>query len=109
MHTKRASSFAAIKRAVPLEAVLVRYGVLASLQGRGAKRRGPCPIHRGTNREQFHVDLERSLWFCFGDCRRGGGVIDFVAAMQRTGVREAARTLAAWFSITERHHPKERR
>jgi len=102
MQKRTDASFALIRNAVSLEAVLARYGVLATVKGAGGKRRGPCPIHAGSNREQFHVDLDRSLWFCFGDCRQGGSVIDFVAAMERMSVSEAARTLASWFDIPER-------
>jgi DNA primase len=109
MQKEAGLDFGAIKRTVPLADVLSRYGVLDTLKGRGSKRRGPCPIHGGRNAEQFHVDLTRSLWVCFGDCKGGGSVIDFVAAMEGTSVREAARTLSTWFGVSERPGSTQRR
>ena len=44
---------------------------------------GPCPIHQGSNREQFVIDNRKhgyDLWHCFGDCesseQSGGDSLD---------------------------------
>jgi hypothetical protein len=43
--------------------------------------------------------LKKGLWHCFGDCDCGGSIIEFVAAMENVGVREAALMIARWFAI----------
>ncbi len=95
-----------IRRVVPLAAVLERYGVLHELKRIGVSHKGCCPIHQGTNRRQFVCDLQKNLWHCFGDCDRGGGAIEFVAAMERVDLLESARLIAGWFAITSTDKPK---
>jgi DNA primase len=80
--------FAAIKQSVALAPLLHRYGVKLRRSGRD-QYRGLCPIHHGQGREAFHVNLTRNLFHCFS-CRAGGTVLDFVAAMERCTLREAA-------------------
>ena len=76
--------FAHLKRNVSLASVLARYGVpLDNLKRAGSQLRGACPIHNGSNREQFVVNLDSNTWHCFGDCDRGGGVLEFVAAREQ--------------------------
>ncbi len=92
--------FEQIKRTVPLSAVLARYGVLDKLKRSGRQLVGCCPIHRGTNKRQFCVDLEKDLWTCFSpECGRGGSMLEFVAAMENVDIREAAVRVADWFAI----------
>jgi DNA primase len=74
--------FEQVKRAVSIEAVLARYGV--ELKGRGGTLKGCCPIHNGSNLQQFTVTPNNGLWHCFGDCKRGGSIIEFVAASRRS-------------------------
>lgn len=83
--------FAAIKHSVPLALVLRRYQVKLLRSGHD-QYRGLCPIHRGQGRDAFHVNLGRSIFHCFS-CGAGGSVLDFVAAMERCTLREAARRL----------------
>jgi DNA primase len=80
--------FAAIKRSVPLAPVFAHYQVRLRRSGRD-QYRGPCPIHRGDGAEAFHANLRRNLFHCFS-CGAGGSVLDFVAAMERCSLREAA-------------------
>ena len=47
-----------VKRAVSIEAVLARYGI--ELKGSPSSRKGPCPIHHGSNRTQFVVDANKA-------------------------------------------------
>jgi DNA primase len=80
--------FATIKRSVPLAPVLAHYQVRLRRSGRD-QYRGPCPIHRGDGAEAFHANLRRNLFHCFS-CGAGGSVLDFVAAIERCSLREAA-------------------
>lgn len=94
--------FEQIKRAIPLAAVLEHYGVLHSLKRVGRQLHGPCPIHGGTNKRQFSVDLTQGVWKCFSPDHigpAGGGMLEFVAAMERTDIREAALMVGEWFAI----------
>jgi DNA primase len=81
-------SFAAIKQAVRMEAVLRHYQV-KDLQGRGGRYRGRCPIHQGEGREAFHVDVKRKIFHCFS-CGAGGDVLDLVSLLDKCTIREAA-------------------
>ena len=86
-----------IKAKVTMAMVLERYGLLEGLRRSGSNLVGCCPIHKGTNPNQFSVSPERNLFNCFGDCKAGGNVIDFVAKMENLGFREAALCLQNWF------------
>jgi CHC2-type zinc finger protein len=90
--------FEQLKRAVSIEAVLAKYGI--ELKGRGRTLKGPCPIHKGSNPTQFVVDADKGLWHCFGDCKRGGSIIELVAAMENVEARNAALIIARWFAIS---------
>lgn len=87
--------FEQVKRAVPIEAVLSRYGI--ELKRHGASLKGRCPIHEGSNPTQFVVS--NGLWHCFGDCNHGGSVIELVAELEKVDARNAALLIARWFAI----------
>lgn len=89
--------------------VLSRYGVLDQLKRVGSQLSGCCPIHDGTNPKQFVVHLTSNNWHCFGDCNRGGGVINLVALKERITARSAAQLLAEWFGISPPTDPQPRR
>ena len=89
--------FGAVKQAVSLETVLRRYQV-PGLRKRRNQLQGPCPIHRGQRNDSFRADLDKNAFHCFS-CQAGGNVLDFVAAMERCSIREAALRLQRWFSI----------
>jgi DNA primase len=80
--------FAAIKGSVELAPLLRHYQVKLRRSGRD-QYRGGCPIHGGDGREAFHANLSKNVFHCFA-CGAGGTVLDFVAAMDRCSVREAA-------------------
>ncbi len=83
--------FQSIKRSVTMESVLRHYRV--DLRRSGTDQyRGCCPIHGGEGQDAFHVNLQRNIFHCFA-CNAGGTVLDFVAAMERCSVLEAARRL----------------
>jgi DNA primase len=80
--------FAAIKGSIPLASLLQRYQVKLRRSGRD-QYRGRCPIHRGEGREAFHANLSRNIFHCFS-CGAGGSVLDFLAAIERCTLPEAA-------------------
>jgi DNA primase len=86
-----------LKERVTMEKVLARYGLLEKLRPSGANLVGVCPIHKGSNPRQFSVSLEKNAFNCFGNCKAGGNVLDFVAKMEKVKLREAALLLQNWF------------
>jgi DNA primase len=88
-----------IKEKVTLGMVLTRYGLLSEMKSSGNGLTGCCPIHKGSNPRQFVADLKRNIFHCFGDCKGGGNVLDFVAKMEGVTVREAALLLKDWFLV----------
>jgi DNA primase len=89
--------FGVVKQAVSLQAVLHHYQV----QG---LRKGPhqlesrCPIHRGHRDDSFRASLGKNVFHCFA-CQASGDILDFVAAMEKCSIRQAALRLQQWFSI----------
>ena len=95
--------FERLKRAVSMEQVLGRYGLLEQLRRSGESLSGVCPLHRGHNPAQFRVSLNKNCWICFGDCHCGGSIVDFVSRMEGIGIREAGLLLQDWFNL----HPDD--
>jgi DNA primase len=107
-NSKYRFDLAELKRLVPLAHILSNYGLLDGLKRSGSQLTGCCPIHNGSNRRQFVVDLNRDSWRCFGDCDRGGGSLELVAAIEGVGITEAAMRIAQWFGIENREGPVRR-
>ncbi len=93
----RQNDYAALKSAVTMEQVLDHYGLLERLRPHGDELRGVCPLHKGSNPEQFHVNRSENVWYCFGDCQQGGTILDFVSRREGVGLRRAAVLLNDWF------------
>ena len=55
----------------------------ARVQGHGQHRALRCPIHNGTNDKQFVVNIRNNTWCCFGDCRKGGSILELVAELEK--------------------------
>jgi DNA primase len=89
--------FGAVKQAVRLEAVLQRYQV-PGLRRRRDQVEGRCPIHGGERDDSFRASLSKNVFHCFS-CQAQGNVLDFVAAMEKCSVREAACRLQRWFGV----------
>jgi DNA primase len=85
--------FAAIKQNAALAPLLRRYQVKLRRSGPD-QYRGCCPIHGGQGRDAFPANLTRNIFHCFS-CGAGGSVLDFVAAMEKCSLREAALKLAS--------------
>jgi DNA primase len=102
--------FREVKEKVSMEMVLAHYGLLETLTQGSKGLRGPCPVHKGSHHNQFHVDLVKNRWNCFGGCdmqKLEGHVIGFVAAMENVSLRDAALLLAQWFNLSTERPEKE--
>ena len=82
-----------VRESVSIQQILEYYGLEDDLIRKGDQLIGPCPIHKGTNKSQFHVSLAKNIFRCFGDCssnpalRNGGGnLIDLVCCLE--GIEE---------------------
>jgi len=89
--------FSAMKRAVGLEAVLRHYQV-QGLRRHRDQLQGCCPIHDGKRDDSFRVHLTKDVFHCFA-CQAHGNVLDFVSAMEKCSIREAALRLQQWFGV----------
>jgi DNA primase len=67
------------------------------LEKRGGRYWGLCPFHNEKT-PSFTVDPERKMYYCFG-CHEGGGVINFIMAMEKITFPEAIETLAKRLGI----------
>lgn len=81
-------SFADVKERISIPDVLVILGIADQFVRKGAKLCGVCPLpgHQHgpqPNPEQFKIDCKKGiwLWHCFGDCGRGGDVVELVKAI----------------------------
>lgn len=103
--------FKKIKETVSMEAVLKHYGIFDNMKKSGKNMISCCPIHNGSNSRQFSVNLEKNLWNCFGNCKTGGNVLDFVSHMEtgsndEENIRKAAIKLKEWFAIESESEEK---
>src|ERR1044071_10133208 len=85
--------FAAIKRTVPLAAVLEHYRIHQLRRSGRDQLRGRCPLHDGEGRETFHVNTAEQVFHCFS-CGAGGSVLDLVAKIEGCGLKEGAQKLS---------------
>jgi DNA primase len=88
--------FRAVKEAVSMEAIL-RYYQVPNLRRQHGQLQGRCPIHRGQRDDSFRASVSKNAFQCFA-CQAHGTVMDFVAAMEKCSLREAAFKLQPWFS-----------
>jgi DNA primase len=95
--------FRAVKQAVSLEAIL-RYYRVPNLRRQRDQLQGCCPIHGGQRDDSFRASLSKNAFHCFA-CQAHGNVMDFVAAMEKCSLREAAFKLQRWFKLEQRFGP----
>jgi DNA primase len=79
-----------IKATITVDDMLARYGV--ALKRAGVRRVGPCPIcttGRTKKSRAFVVSADGRSWYCFGDCGRGGNVVDLVMALEGCSLADA--------------------
>ncbi len=82
--------FKILKKSISMLQVLEHYGLTHALKRNGDSLSGPCPLHGGQSEGQFKVSLSKNCWHCFGKCKTGGNVLDFVSQKEKIGIREAA-------------------
>ncbi len=99
MPTSRYVDFRAVKQTVTMLQVLDHYGLTERFQRKADSLSGACPLHKGENPTQFRISVSKNCWNCFGDCKRGGNVLDFVSLMDGVSVREAAIRMTDWFDL----------
>ncbi len=86
-------SFAEIKQSVSIETVCEWYGV--QLKKDGETLRGCCPIHKGDDPRAFVVTPHKQMFYCHGECKKGGDVIELVRQIDDVSHIEAAHKIAA--------------
>lgn len=91
--------FKAVKAAITMEQVLEHYGFLGHFTKKGGSLSGACPIHKGSNPTQFRVSISKNIWNCFGNCKQGGNVLDFIAKMEKVSIHAAALKAVEWFNL----------
>ena len=81
-------SFVEVKEKVPIPDALDKLGIADKFERKGDVLTGCCPLpcHQhgpSPNDQQFKINRKDGvwLWHCFGDCQRGGDVIELVKAM----------------------------
>jgi len=103
-------SFDEIKKTVSLETVIHHYGIpLRRVAANTLRGKCPLPSHSSKeSRESFTATLTKGTggaWACQSQSciksrgRVGGNVLDFVAAMEKCSVRDAAIKLQMWFLV----------
>jgi DNA primase len=114
-----------VRESVSIEQILEYYGLEENLIRKGDQLIGPCPIHKGTNKSQFHVSLSKNAFRYFGDCASdprlnsgGGNTLSFVIVMedihesddlnQYKAARKAALLIQEWFGLTSERAPQAR-
>ena len=68
------------------------------LKKSGATWRGHCPICNNKNQRALAITPGKG-WYCHGDCKAGGDVIELVTRTRSITQREAAREIAERFGI----------
>ena len=95
-----------LKTCVSIIMVLDHYGWVRELKGTGNTVRSTCPIHNGSNDKQFVVNIRKNTWCCFGDCRKGGSILELVAELREDrhpGGGGADRVLVSPFTSAQSH------
>lgn len=95
-----------IKATVSVDDVLARMGA-SPLRRITTGRVGACPIcgvGKAKRSRAFRVSLDGRAWYCFGDCKRGGSVIDFVMVLNNCNVAKAVKLLGANTLVVRAHN-----
>jgi len=81
-------SFDEVKRKISIVEVLEVLGIADRFRPVGNTLTGACPLpaHKhgpSPNSEQFKINSKGGVWLfhCFGDCQKGGDVVEFVKEM----------------------------
>lgn len=90
----------AIRAATPLSSVIARH---VKLFRAGREWKACCPFHNDKT-PSFTVNDEKGFYHCFG-CQAHGDVLDFVQAMERVGLRQAAEIIGQMPAAPLQPHP----
>ena len=90
-------NFAEVRAQVSLADVIFNYCKITNLKKHGHKLIGACPVHGGDSPRAFHADLDKNLWNCFSQCKRGGNQLDFISLKEGITIRESALKLQDFF------------
>jgi DNA primase len=98
--------FRTVKQTVSILQILDHYNLTSRFKRsqNGESLTGACPIHNGQNPTQFRVSIKKNCWNCFGDCKSGGNILDFVSRREDCTIREAAILISEWFGLSNGHH-----
>ncbi len=58
-----------------------------------------CPIHDGNNKRAFRISADGRAWYCHGQCKRGGNVLDLIAAIEQCSIVDAAILLSEQWDV----------
>ena len=95
MRPNKRVDFKALRQRMPIEHVLDMLGI--RLKKTGTQLRGPCPICSSDSDRCFVVTPALNRFWCFGDCKSGGDVIELVARVKQLSPKEAANLLVEQF------------
>src|SRR5438874_235350 len=93
--------FKAVKTSVSMLQIIEHYGLISTFKRSKDTLSGPCPLHGGSNPTQFRVSLSKNCFNCFGECKQGGNILDFVSRKQKITIREAALLIQSWFPLSD--------
>ena len=101
--------FRAVKQTVSILQILDHYNLTSRFKRsqNGESLTGACPLHNGQNPTQFRVSTKKNCWNCFGDCKSGGNILDFVSRRENCTIRQAAILISEWFGLSN-EKPAER-
>jgi DNA primase len=89
----------AVKAAITMEQVLQHYGLLDRFKRGTDSLSGPCPIHRGGLMSEFRIIVSKNVWYCSGDCKHGGNVLNIIAILENVSLQAAAIKAIEWFNL----------
>jgi len=81
-----------LKKEVPMERLVVGFGIKQKRQG--AELVGRCPFH-DDHTPSLVVSPKTNLWHCLGACNVGGSTIDWVMKTRGVSFRHAVELLRA--------------
>ncbi len=86
-------------KATVLVAVAIEGYLKHPLKREGAGYATSCPIHNGNNKRAFRVSVDGRAWYCHGACKRGGNVLDLIAALEQCSIVQAAVLLSEKWGV----------
>lgn len=85
-------TLAKLKSETDIVALIESYGTKLKPRGASGELIGLCPIHDDKS-PSLVVNKTKNVWNCLGVCGRGGDVIEFVMAAEKTSFRHAVELL----------------